>query len=64
MVREVTERPAKSRTALRLASRSPLTCVECGRISDRDAAGWRGYRSDLPTETEAEDPTGLMCRRS
>jgi hypothetical protein len=35
-----------------------VTCAECGAVADERAAGWRAYRSDLPPEAEAEDPTG------
>jgi len=27
-----------------------LVCAECGRSDDGEAAGWRGYRDDLPDE--------------
>ncbi len=30
-----------------------LVCAECGRSDgDGEAAGWRGYREDLPDEDE------------
>jgi hypothetical protein len=29
-----------------------LVCAECGRRDDGKAAGWRGYRDDLPDEHE------------
>jgi hypothetical protein len=29
-----------------------LVCAECGRSDDGEAAGWRGYREDLPDEHE------------
>jgi len=29
-----------------------LLCAECGRSNDGEAAGWRGYRDDLPDEDE------------
>jgi hypothetical protein len=29
-----------------------LVCAECGCIDDEKAAGWRGYREDLPDEGE------------
>jgi hypothetical protein len=29
-----------------------LVCAECGCIDDEKAAGWRGYREDLPDEDE------------
>jgi len=29
-----------------------LVCAECGRTDDGEAAGWRGYREDLPDEDE------------
>jgi hypothetical protein len=35
-----------------------VKCAECGAVADEHAAGWRLYRSDLPPEAEAEDPTG------
>jgi len=31
---------------------SVLVCAECGRTDDGKAAGWRGYREDLPDEDE------------
>jgi hypothetical protein len=31
---------------------SVLVCAECGCIDDGKAAGWRGYREDLPDEDE------------
>jgi hypothetical protein len=31
---------------------SMLVCAECGCIDDEKAAGWRGYREDLPDEDE------------
>jgi hypothetical protein len=31
---------------------SVLVCAECGRTDDGKAAGWRGYRDDLPDEDE------------
>jgi hypothetical protein len=34
-----------------------VRCAECGTVDER-AAYWRAYRSDLPPEVEAEDPTG------
>jgi hypothetical protein len=34
-----------------------VTCVECGTVADERAQGWRAYRSDLPPEAEAEDPS-------
>jgi hypothetical protein len=34
-----------------------MTCAECGTAADEHAAGWRAYRSDLPPEAEAEDPS-------
>jgi hypothetical protein len=35
----------------------PMTCVECGRFATEDSRGWRAYRTELPPEAEAEDPT-------
>jgi hypothetical protein len=35
-----------------------VTCVECGgAVATGDALGWRAYRTDLPAEAEAEDPS-------
>jgi len=34
-----------------------VRCAECGAVADERAAGWRAYRSELPPEAEAEDPT-------
>lgn len=34
-----------------------MICVECGAVADEEARAWRAYRSDLPTEAEAEDTT-------
>jgi hypothetical protein len=34
-----------------------VRCAECGTIDER-ADGSRAYRSDLPPEAEAEDPSG------
>jgi hypothetical protein len=31
-------------------------------VADEQALGWRAYRSDLPPEAEAEDPTGADVR--
>jgi len=31
---------------------SVLVCAECGCSDDGEAAGWRGYREDLPDEDE------------
>lgn len=31
---------------------SMLVCAECGRADEEKAAGWRGYREDLPDEDE------------
>jgi hypothetical protein len=31
---------------------SVLVCAECGCTDDEKAAGWRGYRDDLPEEDE------------
>jgi hypothetical protein len=33
----------------------PLTCAECGCVSDSEAAGWRGYY-------DSEDELALFCR--
>jgi len=33
-------------------NRSMLVCAECGRSDDGKAAGWRGYREDVPDEDE------------
>jgi hypothetical protein len=35
-----------------------MTCAECGTVDDGRALAWRAFRSDLPPEAEAEDPTG------
>jgi hypothetical protein len=29
-----------------------LVCAECGRPDEKNAAGWRAYREDLPDEQE------------
>jgi hypothetical protein len=34
-----------------------VRCAECGAVSDERAAGSRAYRSELPPEAEAKDPT-------
>jgi hypothetical protein len=50
---------APERAVQRLASRGRLRCAECRRFSSRDAAGWRGYRTDIE---EDGDPAGdLEC---
>jgi len=33
-----------------------LVCVECGRVADDEAGGWRAYREDLPGE---DDPRSV-----
>ena len=33
-----------------------LVCVECGRVADDEASGWRAYREDLPSE---DDPPSV-----
>jgi hypothetical protein len=33
-----------------------LVCVECGRVADDEAAGWRAYRDDVPDE---DDPPSI-----
>jgi hypothetical protein len=40
---------------------SVLVCVECGRVADDEAVGWRAYREDPPDE---DDPPSLaiFCR--
>jgi hypothetical protein len=43
----VTDGRASERAAQRLAALGPLRRAECGRSSDGDAAGWRGYRTNL-----------------
>jgi hypothetical protein len=35
---------------------SVLVCAECGCSDDERAAGWRGYREDLPDEDEQPSP--------
>lgn len=37
---------------------SVLRCVECGRIADPEAGGWRAYRDDVPDEGDA--PSAAM----
>ena len=34
-----------------------MRCEECGVVAPNDARGWRAYRSDLPPEAEADDPS-------
>jgi hypothetical protein len=34
-----------------------VKCVECDRVATDDARGWKGYRTDVTAEAEAEDTT-------
>lgn len=45
-------------------NRGVLVCVECGRVSDGEAVGWRAYREDVPDEPQThkeeinDEPSG------
>ena len=38
-----------------------LTCVECGTASGLRAAGWRGYRTDDPTDPSDAPTVAFYC---
>lgn len=52
------ERRSPTRESYRISR--PLECVECGVIGERDAPGWRGYRTDDP-ETNEEPKVSFYC---
>jgi hypothetical protein len=39
----------------------PLRCAGCGRFSTGDAAGWRGYRSDIEEDGDLREVT-MFCQ--
>jgi hypothetical protein len=49
-VNDGVERRCESRRPYRLSG--PLECIECGAVAGPKAAGWRGYRIDVPEEDE------------